>query len=150
MTPEEKRTYMVAYRKKWYAKNRDKVIAKERARYASDKENILKYRKEWYVANRPRLQREARDKSRRSLYGMVAGEYDRMVAEQDGKCAICHEARRLVVDHDHSINGRESVRALLCDRCNTNIALLDSPLYEASLAYVESFRKTLRPRLVTK
>jgi recombination endonuclease VII len=46
-----------------------------------------------------------------------------MLADQEGRCAICHEpcgtGRRLAVDHDHSSS---CIRGLLCFRCNTSLA----------------------------
>ena len=45
---------------------------------------------------------------------------------QGGKCAICHRAEPLVVDHKH--DRRQFVRGLLCATCNTGIGFfLDSP-----------------------
>ena len=44
--------------------------------------------------------------------------YDRLIAEQDGGCAICHRppaTRRLHIDHDHKTG---KVRGLLCFTCN--------------------------------
>lgn len=65
-------------------------------------------------------------------YGISVAEYDQLLADQDGRCAICGvagpEAARwgvLVVDHDHE-SGK--VRGLLCSNCNCAIGLLgDSP-----------------------
>lgn len=52
-------------------------------------------------------------------YGISVQDYERMYAEQDGRCAICTRPerikRKLAVDHDH-ISGK--VRSLLCLRCN--------------------------------
>lgn len=50
-------------------------------------------------------------------YGLTIEDFDRMMVEQDGKCALCLRAvdYRLFVDHDHE-TGR--VRGLLCSKCN--------------------------------
>lgn len=55
-------------------------------------------------------------------YGISQARYEEMVAEQEGKCAICRAApeESLVVDHCH---GTGRVRALLCHRCNVSIGL---------------------------
>ena len=54
---------------------------------------------------------------------MSEREYADMLADQQGRCAICREqcgtGRRLAVDHEHS-SGR--IRGLLCFRCNTSLA----------------------------
>src|SRR5882762_8087171 len=59
-------------------------------------------------------------------YGISAADYDRMVAEQDGLCAVCkkpptrgntraHWDGKLCIDHCHD-TGR--IRGLLCNDCN--------------------------------
>jgi hypothetical protein len=57
-------------------------------------------------------------------YGITVAEYDRLLAAQGGKCAVCDRPPkkiRLAVDHDHKGSGRESVRGLLCGMCNRKI-----------------------------
>lgn len=48
--------------------------------------------------------------------------YDRLLADQGGRCAICLAApsseRRLDIDHDHRAM---TVRGLLCHRCNRRL-----------------------------
>lgn len=54
-------------------------------------------------------------------YGLEPGQYDRMLEEQDGRCAICGKyprSKRLSVDHDHNT---QRVRALLCQPCNRGL-----------------------------
>lgn len=50
-------------------------------------------------------------------YGVTQADYERMLAEQSGCCAICKksQSRSLDVDHCHK-TGR--VRGLLCTNCN--------------------------------
>lgn len=63
-----------------------------------------------------------------STYGFGAGEYEKLLAAQGGKCAICRGTRRyrLSVDHDHKTN---LVRGLLCRMCNERLltAARDKP-----------------------
>jgi hypothetical protein len=83
----------------------------------NNKEHINKYRRE----SPKRIEWHLKTK-----YNITAGEHERMKAEQDGKCAICHEVKPLEVDHDHKTN---NVRDLLCGECNRGIAQLkDSPM----------------------
>ena len=74
-----------------------------------------------------------------SRYGITVEEYDRMFAEQDGKCAICGvkvEKHRLCVDHDHATG---KVRGLLCRLCNRHLGgFRDSiDLLRRAIAYLE-------------
>jgi hypothetical protein len=65
---------------------------------------------------------------RRTLapYGITPEGYDSMLAEQDGRCAICRtlEPGRnfFVVDHDHDTG---KVRGLLCVKCNSGLGMFD-------------------------
>ena len=74
--------------------------------------------------------REATRRARRSrhnshlkeAYGITIQDYDRILASQGGKCAICKggtSKRHFAVDHNHK-NGQ--IRGLLCARCNTGLA----------------------------
>ena len=58
---------------------------------------------------------------KRNAYGISPEDYDAMLAKQGGLCAICLNAAKLVVDHNHT-TGR--VRGLLCPECNQAIGLL--------------------------
>ena len=69
------------------------------------------------------------------VYGLEAGEYDKLLASQKGVCAICgtdtptenHDETRphLYVDHCHTSG---AVRGLLCSSCNTGLGLFkDNP-----------------------
>lgn len=74
--------------------------------------------------------REAKKRQRRSAhnyhlkenYGITIEDYDRILASQGGKCAICKggtSKRHFAVDHNHKSG---NVRGLLCARCNTGLA----------------------------
>ena len=85
-------------------------------------------------------------------YGLTPEDYDRMIAEQDGKCAICGKApgatdgvdkNRLVIDHDHKTG---KARALLCDFCNRGIGMFfdDPDLLTAAIAYLLQHGEVMR------
>ncbi len=100
-----------------------------------------KRHKVWRDAN-PEKTRAWSRRTGLGRYGLTQDDYDRMSAEQDGRCAICGGGPRgdsnavLSVDHDHETG---KVRGLLCGPCNKAIGLLaDNPnLLRAALAYLE-------------
>lgn len=72
-----------------------------------------------------RLENPEEEKNRwyKRKYGLSLEQYNQMLLEQGGVCAICNqpESKReqnLSVDHDH---GTGEIRALLCSCCNTGL-----------------------------
>jgi hypothetical protein len=62
-----------------------------------------------------------RTPKRAEQLGVTDDEYARLLAAQDGHCALCPnrpKSRRLHVDHDHATR---QVRGLLCHRCNRTL-----------------------------
>ena len=76
----------------------------------------------WYHKNRERILKYKIDYQRKKKYNLSRKDYDTMVKNQNGVCAICHglctRHDRLSVDHCHTTN---KVRGLLCDRCNRGL-----------------------------
>lgn len=84
-------------------------------------------------------------KYRKKNYGLSEAQYQKMVSDQNGVCAICfkeetHRGRGgdvtpLAVDHDHSTG---KVRGLLCFACNTGIGKLndDPRLLQNAIVYL--------------
>ena len=108
--------------RKWIENNRDKVNATQR-RYTKRKpEKIKELWESWYENNKERVKF---NKIKR-VYGITKEQYEHMLEQQSGCCAICSvsaESQRdktLVVDHCHS-SGK--IRGLLCHTCNTAIGL---------------------------
>jgi hypothetical protein len=60
---------------------------------------------------------------RASEYGLGKKDWDRLLSEQGGTCALCHRTPEHV-DHRHADG---AVRGLLCRRCNTLMAGIDDP-----------------------
>lgn len=91
--------------------NRDKANARTRA---------------WYVANRDRaLAAKVLRK-----YGLTSDALAKMIASQNGRCAICRDllrgGRHRHIDHDHAKPG--TARGVLCSECNSGIGKLrDDP-----------------------
>lgn len=74
-------------------------------------------------------------------YGLKPGEFTRMLEDQDGLCAICHQPseKTLHVDHDHASG---AVRELLCSACNLGIGKFkdDPALLRAAADYIDRHR----------
>jgi hypothetical protein len=92
-----------------------------------------------------RSQPYRRDVQLRSLYGITQADYDRLLALQYGRCAICGTTKPGTrgtwrVDHDHETG---QVRGLLCDRCNLGIGYMqdDPDILIAAARYVMKGRQ---------
>ena len=86
---------------------------------------MRRYRRKNPDLDKQRYQKDpAAEQERRLIrkYGITLADYDRMFAEQGGRCAICdreHDGgKRFDVDHDHETG---DVRGLLCTNCNRMI-----------------------------
>jgi hypothetical protein len=98
---------------KWKAKNPDKV-----AKYNQYGEVKRKYQKGLTAEQR-------KDAKLKFHFGITLEDYNIMLFEQDGCCAICktHHTelkRNLYVDHNHTTG---EVRGLLCNNCNAGLGM---------------------------
>ena len=92
----------------------------------------LATRKREYHKKNPEQYRRHRETSRQArlkrVFGITQDEYDQLLKDQRGVCAICKQVPdgiRLGVDHNHKTG---QVRGLLCIPCNTGIGMLkDDP-----------------------
>jgi len=90
-------------------------------------------------------------------YGVSFEVLDALLAQQEGRCAICGTfwkdcpapkasqyetvyVQHLYVDHDHATG---AVRGLLCNNCNIAIAFLkdDPRILESARTYLRKFRE---------
>ena len=77
-------------------------------------------------------------------FGLTLEQYGDMLKKQNGVCAICGNPEtkkgtfRLSVDHDHKTG---KVRALLCDRCNRFLGIVDDniKLFEKAIKYLKEY-----------
>ena len=99
----------------------------------------------WRKNTRPKREEHFRRKEReaklKNAYGITIKDFDTMLAEQDGRCAICCTVKphsKWHVDHCHETG---EVRGILCQLCNVGIgAFRDS---QDALAMAQIY---LRPR----
>ena len=89
----------------------------------------------------PAAKRVDRDATLRRRFGIGLVEYEAMLTAQEGRCAICRRAMKLVVDHDHKTT---KLRALLCKNCNVAIGLLgdDAEVVMRAALYLRTHRGT--------
>lgn len=90
----------------------------------------------WTAANPEKAREQAKKRTRerrnrparlRSKYNLTMAQYEALLLQQGGTCAICGAAEPgrgdlyFPIDHDHTSN---QVRGLLCHSCNRGIGLL--------------------------
>jgi len=88
--------------------------------------------------------RNADRRKRYAVHGSALSDYDRLLLEQEGRCAICRtsspggrgDATRFPFDHDHETS---RPRGLLCYLCNLGLgAFQDDPeRLQSAIAYLE-------------
>lgn len=146
------RKKVLAQKKVWYAHNRNRKRTYDRAYYQANRTRLLGAQKEYYTVNLEKIRdyrkeywtkdREKKLARRRdSNYGLASGEFERLLAAQGGRCAICKQTpKKLCVDHCH---GSGKVRGLLCGKCNFAIGHLDDSSEKARAAarYLKSHGK---------
>lgn len=143
-TPEQKARYAERRRER-YAENPEAgrmVASLWRARhpdYKYDPAKAVQATQRWRDSHRDAHVAAIRRRNLRKMYGITVEQYDQMLVEQNGGCALCEkppDKRRLSVDHDHATG---KVRGLLCKHCNFMIGLArEQPkVFQAAIAYLE-------------
>ncbi len=129
--------------------------ARAKARYPLVREQRIAAAQKWrdenperYRENQRRMRSSPEGKERQRAghlkrkYGITIEQYDQMLAEQGGGCAICGREPRpdisLHLDHDHESG---NLRGILCFRCNNALGDLDDDvaLLRAAVRYLESY-----------
>lgn len=93
----------------------------EKQYYEKNKGELLKKYAVWRKKNSDRI--HIRDIHRKNKYIHIdADTYQQILAEQNGRCAICNSRSnmRLAVDHCHETG---KIRGLLCRTCNGGLGL---------------------------
>jgi predicted transcriptional regulator YheO len=83
------------------------------------------YMRQYHLKHKIKRNKQTRNAILKMKYGITQQQYDQILKDQNGVCAICHNTettkhqngkiRSLSVDHDHQTN---KVRGLLCYNCN--------------------------------
>lgn len=119
---------------------RDCVLENRKRYYHSDLPSRRFKSRQYYGANTARILASGHKSKLKSRYGLTVSDFENMMANQNGRCAICkkQDKRRLCLDHCHK-TGRP--RMLLCNSCNVGLgAFKDTPeLLIAATNYLNVF-----------
>jgi hypothetical protein len=119
---------------------------------AKCKECYNTYMKE-YMRTRRVISDKTRNEYIKRTYNITGEQYESMLAEQNGQCAICGtsepgQTKYFEVDHDHACCDKKGscgacVRGLLCTNCNTGISRFrdDPDIMGKAAAYVRARSK---------
>lgn len=94
---------------------------------------------------KPGSPEKRRESGRRQRYGVSGEEYERRLAEQNGKCKLCGkpeaQTRHAVLEVDHC-HDTGSIRGLLCHYCNWVLGLFgdDPARFRQAVDYLEEHR----------
>ena len=135
--------YSQEYNKKRRAGNREAYNAQQKEYRDRNRDRINAQRR----ARGPKNTDKRRNAQLKTVYGITLDQYNQMLGEQNGLCAVCNlpetairlgKAQRLAVDHNHTTG---QVRALLCTKCNAALGYLDenADRMRALAAYIMRF-----------
>lgn len=102
-------------RRRYYKDHKEEILLRNKQYRESNKEKTSARNKKWYRANRDKMTEWDKRQKRLRRYGLTESGYQKMVADQNGKCAICGRNEKLHIDHCHRTG---KIRGLLCDFCN--------------------------------
>jgi hypothetical protein len=126
--------------KKSYKRNGKKHRAATKRYYKKHKKEMRAAQKKWNDAHEETLRIQYRERRLLKLYNMSLEDYDNLLKQQKGVCAICKQpnlnGKNLAVDHDHKTG---KVRGLLCSKHNRALGafLDDLQLLKAAVKYLE-------------
>ena len=124
---------------KWLKKNNPEYAKKQKQNCLEwtkkHIEDVKKYKKEYRAKQDPEWNRA---RGLKYNFGITPDEYDMLLRQQDGKCAICGKlpkksGKRLSVDHDHNTG---VIRGLLCFRCNFGLSYFSEDFNIMKKAYL--------------
>lgn len=122
------------------------TVAERSRRYRERNPGVQKRNTERYFAKSPSARPLTRKKNAlKRKYGITLEQYEIMLVDQGGVCAICGGPHvgtgdAYHVDHDHQTGG---VRGLLCGTCNTGLGQFkdSSAVMEKAISYLRKFGK---------
>ena len=107
----------------------------------------IDYATRWKLANPERFKERRREHLLRTKYNLTPEDYDNLLTEQNGTCAVCGDLPNgdpaggvvLVIDHDHETN---EVRGILCSRCNAGLGMFldDTERLAVAIEYLQLYQ----------
>ena len=107
-----------------------KALARKRKWAQVHPKEVREDRHNWYEKNKDKVSQDRRSRTkanpaRRWNRLISTEEFQAVVTEQAGRCAICGDGVKLLVDHDHATG---QLRGLLCNGCNCALGFMrDNP-----------------------
>ena len=131
-----------------------KICGNAIARDSYYRHNKIRYKRSqaWKKANPEKVREQNRRAVKRGstlryMYGITREDFNKILLDQGGKCAICNrlfsnrrKSTKPHVDHEHEKKKR--VRGLLCDACNNGIGRFNDRI-DLLLSAVEYLRRYL-------
>jgi len=133
-THPEIRAKLLEQMRTYHQLHKEEIHARHKEYYRVNKKEWREYERKWRLRHPDR----ERDHSLQSNHGITQYDYDQMLLQQNGKCAICEQIsiKPLDVDHDHTTN---VIRGLVCHRCNLGLRMVDNEKkLQAALEYLKS------------
>jgi hypothetical protein len=129
MTPEERKIKQREWSAKWRANNKEKQKEHRDKWRKKNREKDLVSKAKYRSENKEKIAEGYRRHILRKKFNLTKEDYDQVLANQNGTCAICslscETGRDLAVDHDHETG---KIRGLLCRNCNVSLGLMkDDP-----------------------
>ena len=126
------------YQRKYYLKNKERLLSYRSDYYTRNKEVFLTRAKDWTKNNK----HSRRANVIKSVYKISLEEYDLLFKKQEGCCQCCktHQSdltKTLHIDHDHKTG---KIRGLLCSTCNSALGFVkdDITTLQNMIKYLEN------------
>lgn len=119
------------YYKKWSLNNKERNKVYRNLWVKRNQEKVTESKRKWAKLN-PKV---IRNKNLIYNFGITLADYENLLKQQLGVCAICShtssDGRQLCVDHNHTTG---VIRGLLCSACNTAIGLMKDDINRLQVA----------------
>lgn len=137
--------------KKYALEHKEEIKTRRHKWYKKNKKHHNQLTKQYYLKHKSKLLKDGFRQALKRNFNLSINDYNTMMQEQKGVCAICKRTetlkktngisvRRLSVDHDHKTG---KVRGLLCNRCNVILGKIEDNtiLLNTMIKYLQNNRR---------